>query len=231
MDNNQKKVCIQALVLITTPRQADRAADIFRRRNLDMHYRFNAEGTAPNEIVDMLGLGGVDKSIVVSILPKELSGIMMESFRTELQMHAVNSGIAFTIPLNGISNLLLRVLAQNAEKNGTSIYGKDETGMAENRHHTLVVAIVNRGFSGEVMDAAKRAGARGGTVVHSRHTGDEEKTGFWGLGIQEEKEIVMILTEVENKVGIMKSIGERCGAHSDAKGIVVSLPVDGVAGI
>ncbi len=230
MDNSQKKVCIQALVLITTPRQADRAADIFVRRGLDMHYRFNAQGTAPNEIVDMLGLGGVNKSIMISVLPKELSGIMMESFRTELQMHAVNSGIAFTIPLNGISNILLRVLAQDAEKNGTSLYGKDETGMADNRH-TLVVAIVNRGFSGEVMDAAKRAGARGGTIVHSRHTGDEEKTGFWGLGIQEEKEIVMILTEVDKKVGIMKSVGERCGAHSNAKGIVISLPVDAVAGI
>ena len=230
MDNSQKKVCIQALVLITTPRQADRAADIFVRRGLDMHYRFNAQGTAPNEIVDMLGLGGVNKSIMISVLPKELSGIMMESFRTELQIHAVNSGIAFTIPLNGISNILLRVLAQDAEKNGTSLYGKDETGMADNRH-TLVVAIVNRGFSGEVMDAAKRAGARGGTIVHSRHTGDEEKTGFWGLGIQEEKEIVMILTEVDKKVGIMKSVGERCGAHSNAKGIVISLPVDAVAGI
>ncbi|MBP3939862.1 MAG: hypothetical protein IK955_10690 [Clostridia bacterium] len=230
MDNSQKKVCIQALVLITTPRQADRAADMFVRRGLDMHYRFNGQGTAPNEIVDMLGLGGVDKSIMVSVLPKELSGIMLESFRTELQMHAVNSGIAFTIPLNGISNILLRVLAQSAEKNGTSLYGKDESGMADNRH-TLVVAVVNRGFSGEVMDAAKRAGARGGTIVHSRHTGDEEKTGFWGLGIQEEKEIVMILTEVDKKVGIMKSVGERCGAHSDAKGIVISLPVDAVAGI
>ena len=38
--------------------------------------------------------------------------------------------------------------------------------------HALIVATVNRGYSAEVMSAAKEAGAGGGTVVHSRQIGN-----------------------------------------------------------
>lgn len=217
-------------MLITTPKLADKAEVIFKKANLALQYRFNAEGTAPNEIIDMLGLGSVDKCALLSLLPKELSGIMLGKLKTELQMHAVNSGIAFTIPLNGINNLILRILSKNAEENGISLEGKDETEMSENKH-ALVVAVVNRGFSEDVMDAAKKVGATGGTVIHSRHTGNEEASGFWGLSVQDEQEIVMILTDAENKKAIMQSIGEHCGMHSEAKGIVISVPIDAVVGI
>lgn len=56
-------------------------------------------------------------------------------------------------------------------------------------------------------------------------------TNFWGLSVQDEKEIVLILTESANKVALMKCIGESCGMHSEAQGIVMSMPIDSVAGI
>lgn len=71
----------------------------------------------------------------------------------------------------------------------------------------------------------------GGTVIHSRSIGSEEASSVWGLGLQEEKDMVLILAETESKVNIMKSIGERCGVSSKANGTVVSLPIDSVMGI
>ncbi len=230
MENNHKKLSFRMLTLITTPKLADKAAEIFKKEHLALQYRFNAEGTASSEIMDMLGLGSVDKCVLISMLPKELSDKMLDKMKTELQMHAVNSGIAFTIPLNSISNLILRMLTQVADENGLNSAGKDEIEMAEMKY-VLIAAVVNRGFSGDVMNAAKSVGAKGGTIIHSRHIGNEESAGFWGLGMQEEKEIVMILAETENKVPIMKSIGEQCGMHSEAKGLVMSMPIDSVTGI
>ena len=178
----------------------------------------------------MLGLGSIDKCVLVSVLPKKLADVMLGKLKTELQMNAVNSGIAFTMPLNGINNLMLRMLTQNAEENGVNQQGKDEKEVTEMKH-VLVAAVVNRGFSADVMEAANSVGAKGGTIVHSRRRmGNEETTAFWGLSVQEEKEIVMILAETENKVAIMKAIGEKCGMHSEAKGIVMSIPVDSVTG-
>lgn len=41
----------------------------------------------------------------------------------------------------------------------------------------------------------------------------------------------MILTTVEDKVNIMQSISDKCGINSEAKGIVLSMPIDSVTGI
>ena len=81
------------------------------------------------------------------------------------------------------------------------------------------------------MDVARAAGAGGGTVVHSRRIGNKETLGFWGMSIQEEKEMLFIVTENENKLKIMQAIGEKCGMHSEAKGILVSLPIENVIGL
>lgn len=143
-------------------------------------------------------------------------------------MSSVNSGIAFTIPINGANNLILRLLEQNTQEKDNST-GKDNKNMAETTH-ALILAIVNRGFSGDVMNAARSAGAMGGTVIHSRQVSGEEASALWGVD-GEEKEIVMILTDAENRVAIMQSISDSCGMHSDAKGLVLSMPIDSVTGI
>ena len=100
-----------------------------------------------------------------------------------------------------------------------------------NNNYVLITAIVNRGFSSEVMDAARAAGAGGGTVIHSRSISSEEATNFWGMSAQEERELVLILAKHEDKVKIMSAISEGCGMHSDAKGLVMSLPIDSVMGL
>lgn len=223
----KKKMAVQALLMITTPKLADKAAKLFQKEKFSLQYRFNAEGTAPSEIMDMLGLGSIDKCVLVSILQKQQAEDILKKLRASLQMNAVNSGIAFTIPLNGVSNLILRLLSPNG-LNDDKPTGKDGTTMAETKH-ALITAVVNRGFSGDVMNAARSAGAMGGTVVHSRQMGDLEATAMWGA--DEEKELVMILADAESRVAIMQAISEKCGMHSEAKGLVLSMPIDSVTGI
>lgn len=223
----KKKMALQALLMITTPKLADKAAKMFQKEKLPLQYRFNAEGTAPSEIMDMLGLGSIDKCVLISITQKQQAEGILKKLRAGLQMNAVNSGIAFTIPLSGVSNLIIRLLSQK-EQSDDKPTGKDSMSMAETKH-ALITAVVNRGFSGDVMNAARSAGAMGGTVVHSRQMGDLEATAMWGA--DEEKEIVMILADAESRVAIMQSISEKCGMHSEAKGLVMSMPIDSVTGI
>ena len=102
--------------------------------------------------------------------------------------------------------------------------------MQENDYQ-IIVALVNQGYSEEVMAAARPAGAAGGTVLHSRRVGAEEALSQWGFSLQEEKEAVMILAKAESKLAIMQAICDSCGLQSDAQGIVLSLPVDNVVGL
>ncbi len=228
MANGKKSY--QALVLISTPKLADKAAEMFLEKNIPLQYRLNAEGTASSEIMDTLGFGSTDKCLLITTVTKELGRETLGLLHSRLRLDAVNSGIAFTLSLTGASNIALRMIERTDTQNQATDSGKDENPMLENTH-ALIAVTVDRGFSGDVMNCAREAGAGGGTVIHSRSIQSEDAVGFWGLSIQEEKEIVLILAKHEDKTKIMSAVSERFGMKSEAKGLVISLPIDSVMGL
>ena len=92
--------------------------------------------------------------------------------------------------------------------------------------YELVLCVVNAGFSQNVMEAARAAGAKGGTVVRARGTANPESEEVFNITIQPDKEIVMILTKKEIKDDIMHAIYKECGPASEGQGLVFSLPVN-----
>jgi nitrogen regulatory protein PII len=116
------------------------------------------------------------------------------------------------------------------EEPSASAERKEETAVTE-RKYALITAIVNQGYSEEVMNAARGAGARGGTVLHSRRIADEASLSAMGLEIQEEREMILIVAQEEEKVAIMQAIGSQCGIQSPAQGVVLSLPIDNAIGL
>lgn len=99
------------------------------------------------------------------------------------------------------------------------------------REYELVLCIVNAGFSENVMDAAKEAGARGGTVIHARGTANREAEQFFNITIQPDKEIVMILVPVKIKDDVLHALYQGVGLKTAGQGIAFSLPVDEVVGL
>ncbi len=97
--------------------------------------------------------------------------------------------------------------------------------------YTLIVSIVNRGFSDDVMDAARDAGAKGGTIMYAHGSGLQNETSFFGISIHPEKEVVLILADSVHKSGIMQSIVRRVGLNTEGAGITFALPVSETAGI
>ncbi|HKL74173.1 MAG TPA: P-II family nitrogen regulator [Clostridia bacterium] len=96
--------------------------------------------------------------------------------------------------------------------------------------YSLLIAIVNRGYSEKVMMAAQAAGARGGTVMHARGTGSLDATKVLGITIEPEKDIILILTEKSARQDIMRAIYKEAGLTKEGRGIVISLPVEDVIG-
>jgi len=97
--------------------------------------------------------------------------------------------------------------------------------------HELIVVIANQGNIEVVMDAARGAGAYGGTVIHAKGTGMEQAEKFMGVSIAAEKEMIFIVAKKEQKNDIMKAIMEQAGIETEAKAIVFSLPVTDTAGL
>ncbi len=101
----------------------------------------------------------------------------------------------------------------------------------DERKYSLIVTIINRGFSDEAMDAARDAGARGGTILYGHGAGLHEAETFFGISIHPEKELVLILADNENRDKIMRAIAKKVGMTAEGAGISFSLPVNNVTGI
>ena len=97
--------------------------------------------------------------------------------------------------------------------------------------YEAIFCIVNSGYSESVMDAAKKFGARGGTVLNARGTANKESEKFFGITVQPEKEIVMIIVPQECKDKILHALYKEVGLDTAGQGIAFSVPVDSVVGI
>lgn len=221
---------LRVLMLIASPKLADKAEGLFHREGIPVVHRCHAVGTANSEMQDILGMGGIDKSMFLELLPKPAADGLLRILYKELRLAQPGSGIACTLPITGANAVLFRMLS-GLNRTETPGAKKEENNMTDSKH-MLIAAVVNQGYSEQVMDAARAAGAAGGSVIHSRHiVGDGVDTSFWGLHFQEEKEIILIIAGQESKLPIMKAIGDSCGMRTEAQGLVVSLPIDTVLGL
>lgn len=97
--------------------------------------------------------------------------------------------------------------------------------------HEAIFCIVNSGYSDAVMDAAKKLGARGGTVINARGTAGKEAETFFKITVEPEKEIVMILVPTKIKDDVLHALYKEVGLDSAGQGIAFSVPVDNVVGL
>jgi len=101
----------------------------------------------------------------------------------------------------------------------------------DNHEHELIICIVNNGFTDLVMDAARKQGAKGGTIFHGRGTGNPDMEKFFGISISPEKEIVIILVNNDIKEAVLKAVNKAAGLETNGKGIAFSMPVSDVVGV
>ena len=101
----------------------------------------------------------------------------------------------------------------------------------ETRKYDLIVAAVAAGFAEEAMEAARSAGAAGGTIIHAHAMNNAKAEQFIGISLMQEQDVLLILTRREGKLPIMQALFEKVGLKTQAGGIIFSLPVDRTAGI
>ena len=92
--------------------------------------------------------------------------------------------------------------------------------------HVLITVIVNAGFGEDVMAAARRAGAAGGTLMNARGTGTEEDVSFFGITLVPEKEMLFIVAERAASPTIVGAIQGLSALSEPGGGIVFTMGVE-----
>ncbi|MDR0812718.1 MAG: P-II family nitrogen regulator [Oscillospiraceae bacterium] len=95
----------------------------------------------------------------------------------------------------------------------------------------LILTVVNSGYAEAVMQAARRAGARGGTIISARGTKAQGEADFLGIPIQPEKDIVLILSAAQTCSAIMSEIATGAGLNTEGRGFSFALPATDVTGV
>ena len=206
--------------------------NILHERNAWFQYRVNAVGTARSEVLNAFGLVETEKTVGLCIAPRREAHRLMTSVAERMELMQPGHGIAFTAHISGESKAIALAFEAGAlecteNREGTMEHMELHGGCK----HDLVLAIVNTGYSEEVMAAARSAGARGGTIVHARQSEPDIASRFFGIALQPDKELVLIVIERQHKVELMKAVNKACGMHTGAHGLLISLPVDSCAGL
>ncbi len=222
---------IKLLVSIVDRGMGEKVVSIYKQHNVVINLICLGKGTASSEILDYLGLDKNEKDIALSIIPGCKSKLILESLNNHINLNKYGNGIAFSVPISSADGIISKEVFLPTNDCWNKDIEKDSDNMSIAKEFGVVVAIINYGFSEQAMEFAKKAGATGGTVIHCRSLGTNEVSKFLGITIEPEKEIILILTENNNRYKIMKAINEKVGLKTEAKGICLSLPVDDVIGI
>lgn len=177
-------------------------------------------GTATTEILDCLGLEASEKAVLLCMMPTR-QGFFKKAAK-ELWLDVPGRGVMMAVPVSSIGG---------AAAKDYLLQGEAEDRMEKELTHELIVVIANQGATDQVMDAARAAGATGGTVVHAKGTGTELAKKFFGVSLASEKELIFILSAAESRKPIMKAIMERAGMQTEAQALAFSLPVTDLAGL
>lgn len=158
-------------------------------------------GTAQNKWLRLLGLDDVEKELLYTLLPAPRVRPVMNAIKNAPAL-ARARGILFTIDvLEAFRHHTFTPAAlPQTQEAPMSDNSPEQSG------YELLSVIVNNGSADQVMDAARNAGATGGTVIHARGTARPDDASFFGITIVPEKELVMILTPRDKSSRIMESI-------------------------
>lgn len=186
-----------------------------------------AEGMGRNEKPTFFGLPAThEKDVVFIAVDGEIELAVAEAISHAGKLGKPGYGLGFTVHLNqllGVPHLTDRE-DDRKKKRGVE-------KMPEPKDFQLIVTIVNSGDSGQVVKAAAKAGAEGGTILEGRGTGVNEQKKFMNFTIDPEKDVVLTLVPVAFAEKVVASIEQAVDLDAPGKGIAFLIDVENVFGV
>lgn len=178
------------------------------------------KGTVNHSILNFLSLYDERKEIVILGTNYQSTKKILADLNAVFNFEKRNHGIVFTTGAGAI-------IGSSFYKNEKS---DSERGVRKSMYQ-LIITIVNRGNAGDVIDAAKAAGSKGGTIINARGSGIHETQRIFNMDIEPEKEMVMILSKEDITNSIVDSIRVALEIDQPGNGIIFIQDVNQTYGI
>lgn len=211
----------QILTLILGEQECHKCVHIAREIGICGGILTLGRGTVHSGVLNLLGIKSQKREILSFLLDKDKARELLDRFSEELQLHKHGHGIAY----------LTSVLVASNEAGRGQIFSNKGQYMEEECMYSKLTVIVERGMAEDVMGAARKAGVGGGTIMHGRGVGAEYTMKLFGMEIEPEKELVMILMPNTLVKKVMDAIYDELHIGEPGKGIMFVEPVAEVRGL
>lgn len=171
-----------------------------------------------------------EKEIILTLVSDNIFPVVMNAIIDSVKLNQPRQGIGFVIDTKKVTGIC-HLLGLGEDCEGIGKEGVDHTMEEQKVLYDLIVTIVNQGDSDKVVDASKKAGAEGGTILSGRGTGVHEKAKLFNILIEPEKEIVLTLISRDKTSDVLKTIEEDANLNKPGKGIAFVLEVEQTVGI
>lgn len=184
---------------------------------------FIGRGTVNNSFLNFFSLYDERKEILLMAADGINSEYAIKSLNNDFHFKKSNHGILFT------TNVVQIIGSRVDEKNGDNENNID--GGINNNMYQVIFTIVNKGRAEDVIDAAKLAGSKGGTIINGRGSGTSETSKLFNMEIEPQKEMVMILSKNEIVDDIVIAIRKKLEIDIPGNGIIFVQNVNKTYGI
>jgi hypothetical protein len=193
-----ERIRLKALFLIVDWDRLNVISEVLAAENCLLSFVCNGSGTASSEIIDLLGIGATVKAVFFCLAQSTDTPHIVQEVRRALGARSAGAGIAFSVPLGGVSARIFAMFEEAAQQASVETQGAQKAGdksptTQEDRsmkaieiNNGMIISILNSGHSDAFMTAARKAGARGGTVISARGISQELMKLFFGISVQVE---------------------------------------------
>ncbi len=216
------------LISIVNRGEDERLCELLNDFSVALTFSVQGMGTARSTVLNYLGIGTSEKAVMFSLIPESDEQAVLDEISNKMSLYLVGRGISFTVPLSAVSEIVANGITSAAAAktvDGRKIMKDNE------RNYDLIVVIVAEGYVDDAMEAARNAGAAGGTIIRARSLANAKAEQFIGISIREEAEVLLILAQREGKLAIMDAVSKSAGLKTEAGGMLFSLPVDRTVGV
>ena len=198
---------------------------------VSLHFSAIGYGTAKSHYMSYLGLDEIEKRVVWSLIPNYCETQVLRAINRRLKLYLVGNGIAFTVPLSGISSIISNAVLSTPFREETAENPKNTSKKENRKMHELIIAVVNQKYTDKVLDCSRAAGATGATLLHTRSINNKQAEQLIGTSFKQETDTIAFLTSYEYKAKIMEAIRETAGLKTEGGAVIFSVPVDSLIGI
>lgn len=99
-------------------------------------------------------------------------------------------------------------------------------------HSKLIIVIVQKGSASKIVQAAKKVGTSGGTILFARGTAEKRiYESLLGIDFEPEKEVILIITPDSLQEEVLAAITKESQLDKPGKGIGFVLDLSKVRGV